>query len=323
MFPPLTQSTKNKLNKNHMKKYLFLAAILTISTSIMAQKPDNTKTQASSSADSLLNSLSTDDKDAPVVIFKSSRMILSQSSETVKKNNLNFLIIHRFGDFAGKDGGGQTYFGLDDVSDVYLGFEYGLTDNLNVDIGRTTIGGLADLEVKYAALHQTKSGSPLAITLIGEGGVRPYGSYTTFDDRMSYFAQAIFARKFSEDLSLQIAPSYTRDNLPIPDVAGNQQQFVSLSGTARIRLSAHMGFIVDYAHPFSSYRTSQNGFHDPFGFGIEIETGGHVFTLNVTNARAVDEINYLSNTQSSFSKGQYRIGFTISRMFQTKHKKED
>jgi len=61
-----------------MKKYLFLAAILTISTSIMAQKPDNTKTQSSGSADSLLNSLSTDDKDAPVVIFKSSRMILSQ-----------------------------------------------------------------------------------------------------------------------------------------------------------------------------------------------------------------------------------------------------
>jgi hypothetical protein len=84
-----------------------------------------------------------------------------------------------------------------------------------------------------------------------------------------------------------------------------------------------MGFIIDYAHPFSTYRTSQNGFHDPLGFGIEIETGGHVFTLNVTNARAVDEINYLSNTQSSFSKGQYRVGFTISRMFQTKHKKED
>jgi len=307
-----------------MKKYLILAAILTISSGLMAQNTEKKTTSSNTPADSLLNSLSSDDKSAPVVIFKSSRMVLSQSSETVKKNNLNFLIIHRFGDFAGKDGGGQTYFGLDDVSDVYIGFEYGITDNLNIDIGRTTIGGLADLELKYALLHQTTNGgSPLAITLIGEGGLRPYGDYPTFDDRMSYFAQAIFARKFSDEISLQIAPSYTRDNLPIPDVAGNQQQFISLSGTARIRLSNHMGFIIDYAHPFSSYRTSSNGFHDPLGFGLEMETGGHVFTINITNARAVDEINYLSNTQSTYSKGQYRLGFTISRMFQTKHKKED
>ena len=81
-----------------------------------------------------------------------------------------------------------------------------------------------------------------------------------------------------------------------------------------------MSVLVDYAHPFSAFRTSVHGFHDPLGFGIEIETGGHVFTLNITNANAIDPINYLSNTQESFSKGQYRIGFTISRIFDFNHK---
>ena len=76
-------------------------------------------------------------------------------SFTHTQNNLNFLVIHRFGDFAGKQGGGRLYYGLDDVADVYIGFEYGISDNLNIDIGRSTIGGLADLELKYAVLSWT------------------------------------------------------------------------------------------------------------------------------------------------------------------------
>ncbi|MDB5132649.1 MAG: hypothetical protein JWR02_2398 [Mucilaginibacter sp.] len=302
-----------------MKKYFFLLAFLTTGTSLMAQKADSIKTN--NSADSLLNSMNNDDKNAPVVIFKASRLVLSQSSETVKKNNLNFLIIHRFGDFAGKNGGGQIFFGLDAVADVYLGFEYGLTDNLNIDIGRTTIGGLADLELKYALLHQTgDNSSPLAITLIGEAGVRPYGSFVSTGDRVSYFAQAIFARKFSSDFSLQVAPSLVQNNTPIPLVPGSEQQFFALSAAGRLKVSKHMGIIVDYAHSFSSFHTGANDFSDPLGVGLEMITGGHVFTVNITNSRAIQEINYLSNTQSDFSRGQYRIGFTISRMFDFNHK---
>lgn len=83
-----------------------------------------------------------------------------------------------------------------------------------------------------------------------------------------------------------------------------------------------MGIIVDYAHPFSSYRQHNSNFLDSLGFGLQIETRGHVFTINITNARAIDEINYLSNTQSKYSKGQFRLGFTISRMFDFNHNRE-
>lgn len=82
-----------------------------------------------------------------------------------------------------------------------------------------------------------------------------------------------------------------------------------------------MGFVLDYAHPFSAYRDNGvNRFSDPFGFGIEMVTGGHVFTVNISNARANTEINYLNNTMSDYARGQYRIGFTISRMFDFNHK---
>ncbi len=290
---------------------------------LMAQVTDTAKkAKSANTMDALLDSVSTDNKADNVVIFKASRLILSQSTEMTKKKNLNFLIIHRFGDFAGANGGGKLYFGLDDVADVYIGFEYGVSNNFNIDIGRTTIGGLADLELKYALLHQkSDNSSPIAITLIGEGGVRPYGfvTYPTFGDRLSYFGQVVIARKFSQDFSLQVAPSYIRDNLPMPTLPGNEQQFLSLSATGVLKVSKHMGIIVDYAHPFSSFRQHDSNFADPLGFGLQIETGGHVFTINFTNSRAVDEINYLNDTESKFSKGQFRIGFTISRVFDFNH----
>lgn len=305
-----------------MKRCIILLSFLIISVSLMAQKTEPAKKETS--ADSLLNSMSKDDAKGPIAIYKSSRLVLSQSTETIKKKNLNFLVIHRFGDFAGKIGGGQTYFGLDAVSDVYIGFEYGLSDNFNIDMGRSTIGGLADLELKYAVLHQANGGSPIAITLIGETGFRPYGvNFTKTSDRFSYFGQALIAHSFSPGYVLQIAPSFVRNNTPIPFVPDNDLDFFALSGTLRLKISNHSGFIIDYAHSFSSYQHTQGrGFSDPLGFGYEVETGGHVFTLNVTNARAVNEINYLSNTQSTYGRGQYRLGFTISRMFDFNSHKE-
>src|SRR6185503_11242120 len=304
-----------------MKKCILLLVFLLISAASMAQK--TTVGDKTTTADSLLNSMSGEDKNVPVVIFRTSRLILSQTTEMVKRNNRNFLVIHRFGDFGGKIGGGQYYFGLDDVSDVYIGFEYGISDNFNIDIGRTTIGGLADLELKYAIMHQKADGSsPVAITVLGEGGVRPYGfvTYPTFGDRVSYLVQAIIARKFSDGFALQVTPTFVSNNSSVPLVPGSEQRFFALQAATTIKLSKHMNLIVDYAHPFSSFRNTGNGFYDPLGFGIQITTGGHVFTINVTNSRAVDEINFLNTTQSNYSKGQFRIGFTISRMFDFNHK---
>jgi hypothetical protein len=80
-----------------------------------------------------------------------------------------------------------------------------------------------------------------------------------------------------------------------------------------------MSVVVDYSHTFSSFRTD-NQFADPLGFGIEMETGGHVFTVNISNARAISAINTLSNSQADYGRGQYRLGFTISRMFDFNHK---
>jgi hypothetical protein len=307
-----------------MKNFILLLAFLIVSTGLVAQKADSIK--KASPTDSLFNSMNNSDNKREIVpIFESSRLILSQSTETIKKNNFNVLIMHRFGDFGGDDGGGKYLFGLDKVADLYIGFEYGLTNNLNIDIGRSAMpdeGGLITLELKYAVLHQTNdNSSPIGITLIGETGLRPYGDFDNFSDRVSYFAQAIIARKISRDFSLQIAPSFLQNNLPVPNVPGSENGFFSLSATAAIKVTKLMSIIIDYAHPFSSFRNG-NGFSDPLGAGIQLVTGGHVFTINITNANTANEINYLSNTTSDYFRGNFRIGFTIARLFDFNHKEK-
>ncbi|WP_345949569.1 DUF5777 family beta-barrel protein [Mucilaginibacter sp. PAMB04274] len=298
-----------------MKKILFTALLLTVGYGCLkAQTP---------STDSLMNALASSEKSEPVLAtFKATRLILSETSETIKKNNLNFMVIHRFGDVAGTDGGGKTMWGLDNSSDILIGFEYGLTNNLDIDFFRSKYEQLLELGLKYNLLHQkTDNSMPFALTVVGRTALKPYSVatnvYDDYTNRLNYFVQAIIARKFSPRLSLQIAPSFLRNNLPFPYLAGNEQNIFSLSAAGRLKVTKRMGIVVDYAHPFSSFRKNNNspGFYDPLGVGIEIETGGHVFTLNLSNAQAISPINYLADTESNWSKGQYRIGFTISRVF--------
>lgn len=300
--------------------------ILTIS-SLQAQKTTIQKDSVSS-ADSLLSSLNGSNQPEPVIAtFKSTRLILSQTPETNKKKNLNFIVIHRFGDVAGAEGGGKTLYGFDNSSDIYIGFEYGLTDNLDINFGRSKYEQLLDLGLKYNVLHQTSDNSmPVAVTLVATAGLKPYrvttNVFNDYGNRFSYFYQAIIARKFSPKFSLEIAPAFLRDNLPFPYIAGNEKNIFALSAAGRLKVTKHMGIVLDYAHPFSSFRRNNNSlkFYDPSGVGIEIETGGHVFTMNFSNAQAISTINYLSDTESNWAKGQYRFGFAISRVFDMNHK---
>ncbi|HQV60653.1 MAG TPA: DUF5777 family beta-barrel protein, partial [Chitinophagaceae bacterium] len=56
-------------------------------------------------------------------------------------------------------------------------------------------------------------------------------------------------------------------------------------------------------------------FFDPLGVGFEILTSGHIFRLNFTNATEIVENRFIPRTITSWGKGQFRWGFTISRNF--------
>jgi hypothetical protein len=56
--------------------------------------------------------------------------------------------------------------------------------------------------------------------------------------------------------------------------------------------------------------------------GVDIETGGHVFQLHMTNARGMFERSFLAEPAGSWANGDIYFGFNLSRVFQLKTNSE-
>ena len=130
--------------------------------------------------------------------------------------------------------------------------------------------------------------------------------------RFANHISLLIGRKFSDRFSLQVIPAYTHRNLVATQ---DENGLFSLGFATRLQLSKVFGVIVDGTFPFSDIRNSENGYYPALGIGLEVETGGHVFQINLTNATGIMETDYIPNTRSNWGDGEFRLGFTISRLF--------
>lgn len=271
-------------------------------------------------------------RDPVIATFKSTRIINGQSNETLSKGDLDFRVGHRFGDMGGADGGGKTFFGMDNSTDIRIAFEYGITDRLTAGISRAKGSGnfsqLYEVLGKFKLLQQTRDNRiPVGVTVFGNAVVTAMKSSTVeadanyfgnFSHRMTYAGQAIITRKFGNFLSLAVLPTYIhRNRVAFMDV--NDMFAVGIGG--RLRFSNRVALVVDYFLPFREQASKDYfagrgiKFYNPLGVGVEIETGGHVFHLNFTNSTAILENQFIPETTSTWLDGQFRWGFNISRRF--------
>jgi len=266
--------------------------------------------------------------------FKDRRIINTHSVETLPAHKLDVRIAHRFGDLAGENGGFQTFFGLENATDIMIGAEYGFTDRLTVGIfrtkgagitpqGNTGLSQLTSGIFKYRLMHQTEGNLvPFSLTAVGvvslstakkiEDNPDLIRSFPKFAHRMATNWEVILARKFSDGFSLQVIPAYTHRNLV---TFVDENGIFSLGFATRIQINKVMGIIADLTVPFNERRTSDAGYYYPFGIGLEFDTGGHIFQVNFTNATGIMETDYIPYTTSNWGDGQFRLGFTISRLF--------
>lgn len=272
--------------------------------------------------------------------FKSTKLINGHTNETIYKNELDFKVDHRFGDIAGSGGGVRKFFGLDNSTDVRIGLEYGISDRLSIGLARakgaTDVQQLYEGSIKYRLLEQTTDDYvPVAITLFGSNTIAAVQrsedlasatAYHNLRDRMNYVSQIIIARKFNSDFSIVVTPSYVHRNFT---AFRDQNNLFAIGAGARAKLTKRMALVIDYFVPFRNKddkeyleQTSGTKFYNPLGVGLEMETGGHVFNLNFTNATAIQEMQFIPQTTSSWLKGQYRWGFSISRRFSFNKKEQ-
>ncbi len=256
-----------------------------------------------------------------IATFKSTRLVNGQTVETKGKGALEFIFAHRFGPISS---GAHELYGLDQAF-VRLGLEYGITDRLGAGFGRNSMDKTMDAYLRYKALRQRSdgSGSPVTVTAFGIAAVRttPKTEEADYDiqfiDRLSYTGQLIVARKFNSNLSLQLVPTFVHKNAVDPAIEKNNQAALGFGG--RLKLTRSIALTTEYYYRFDV--PTGNPYYNPIGFGVDIETGGHVFQLVMTNSRGLTERAYLTETSGDFFKGDISLGFNVTRTFQLKKQK--
>jgi hypothetical protein len=251
--------------------------------------------------------------------FKSSRVIMSHSLELLKPGTLDFRILHRFGNV---NQGGYEFFGLDQAT-MRMGFDFGLTKNLMLGIGRSTNKKEFDGFLEYRLIHQATGPHSLPFSLVAVAGATLQtlkwadpARKNYFTSRMAYYGQAIIGRKLSEGFTLQLAPTMLHRNLVPGTDDPNDLYAMGLGG--RLKLSKRLSLNFDYY--FRVNPNELDGTHDPLSIGLDIETGGHVFQLHFTNAVGMNERIFLTETTNDWGKGDIQFGFNLSRTFQLKKK---
>jgi len=280
--------------------------------------------------DDLLSELEDDAGDKTTYTFatwKGTKVVNLQTNELPGKGVLQYTILHRFGAF--NDDFFYNFMGLDNAQ-VRLTLDYSPTTWLNIGAGHTGFRKTYDVFAKYRLLRQSKGAVNMPVSVTGFSSA--YYSAQRFDEegqgfersfgrRMSYVHELVIARKFSQNFSAQIVPTLIHSNLTERAEDNNTQ--IAIGVAARYKITHMHAITVEWVpvlNPNSypaglSPADGFNNFQNALSIGMDIETGGHVFQLFVTNARGVAEPYAFSQTEGSWLDGDLHFGFNISRVF--------
>ncbi len=251
--------------------------------------------------------------------FKSTRIISGHSIERMQAGQLDFRINHRFGEI---NTGAYNLWGLDQAN-THFSFEYGITDWIMAGVGRGTYEKTYDGFLKFSILRQSKGEKNMPVSL----SIFTSIAYNTLKmelpgplsewNRMSYVTQLLVARKFNERFSFEINPTYVHRNLVATELDPND--LWSVGAGLRFKLTRRISFNAEYYlvfPPVHDYQSSET--YNPLAIGVDIETGGHVFTIMVTNSLAMIEKGFIGETTGQWQNGGIHLGFNISRVFTLK-----
>lgn len=251
--------------------------------------------------------------------FKSTRIINGHSIERMPEGQLDFRIAHRFGQL---NTGAYNLWGLDQAN-IHFSLEYGVTNWLMLGIGRGTYEKTYDGFLKLSVLRQSKGDrfmpvsvswfSGLAINSLKWSGT----DKPDFWHRASYVHQLLIARKFNERFSLALNPAFVHRNLVKTELDPNDIWALGAGFrfklTRRFSLNGEYYYVIPPENDFPSLET-----FNPLSIGVDIETGGHVFTIMLTNSLAMIEKGFIGETTGEWQNGGIHLGFNISRVFNLK-----
>jgi hypothetical protein len=268
---------------------------------------------------SLLGDSTATETNYTTATFKSTRIMNGHSIERMPTGQLDFRISHRFGQL---NSGSYNLWGLDQAN-IHFSLEYGITNWLMIGLGRGTYEKTYDGFAKFSILRQSSGARvmPVSVSLftsIADNTLKWADLQRTnyYSSRLSYVAQVLVARKFNKAFSFQFTPTFVHRNLVATELDPNDIYAMGAGG--RIKLSKRISLNAEYYYVVNSKTYMSQQIYNPMSVGIDIETGGHVFQIMVTNSLAMIEKGFIGETTGSWGKGDLHLGFNISRVFTLK-----
>lgn len=120
------------------------------------------------------------------------------------------------------------------------------------------------------------------------------------------------AQKFGERFSFQLAPTLVHLNL-VP-TADDHNNIFALGGGGRFKVSSRVSVNAEYYYLFPHQIASRPAYSS-FSTGVDIETGGHVFQIFLTNSMSENMQGIITETTGNWFDGNIFLGFNISRVF--------
>ena len=288
-------------------QYIFIALFLLIFSG-------NTYSQ---DLDALLNAETKPTIDYATATFKASRIINGHSIEQMKKRQLDFRISHRFGPL---NDGAYGLFGLDQ-SKIHFSLEYGITDWLMLGAGRGSLNKTYDSFAKFRLLRQSSGAKWMPVSLSYFTSVElntlKFQDPTRtnyFSSRLAFVHQLLIARKFNDKFSFQLSPTFIHRNLVKTELDMNDVYAMGFG--ARYKLSKRLSLNAEYYYNYNPNNKFQDTkYYNSASVGVDIETGGHVFQIMLTNSLGMREGTFIPQTTDDWFDKGIHLGFNISRVF--------
>ncbi len=308
------------MNSNPFSKGLLLLALLFFSQLATRAQPGDSLLVKSDEDDLLSLLVGEEEQTYTTATFKTTRIINMHSVENAAAGVMDFRISHRFGFI---NSGAYDLFGLDQAL-MRIGFEYGVTDRLMVGFGRSNVNKAYDSFLKYKILRQGsgKRNIPVSVSYFASAVCNTVkwadpNRDNYFSSRMQYTHQLLIARKFNNDLSLQLTPTLVHKNL-VPTVQ-DKNDILAMGFGGRYKLTQRFSVNGEYIYVLPNQITST--FYNSLSLGVDIETGGHVFQLHLTNSTSMLEPGFITESVGQWKKGGIHFGFNVSRVFTVKDKR--
>tara|TARA_X000001036_G_scaffold431055_2_gene464713 strand:- start:106 stop:972 length:867 start_codon:yes stop_codon:yes gene_type:complete len=243
--------------------------------------------------------------------FKAHKIINGQSTKQSGKNELYLYVAHRFGSI---NDGIETLFGLD-IANTKIEVLYGISDEFQAGFSRESLKKIYTLNLKYKITKQ-RSKFPLNSSLYAS-----YNYNSSLDeqiypslinsDRNLFLGQLLLSSRINDKFSIQLSPTYAKK--AFTETIFEEENNVIIGLSSSYRLTNRLAFNVEYFANLSRPEISQ--YRDVLSFGIDIETGGHVFQLIFSNTQSSDDISVHTDAEGSWKDGEIYFGFNILRVF--------